>query len=168
MGKKQTDTCLWVPLSFKFKELENHFNLDDTLVIASKVFCSILLFTFMYQGISPFIRSSASIILLAGLVLPTFCKSPIFWLLISLLNLWHLIPNYFNAANHQFIFVYYSFIFTFATSQSSSDAEEILKKSLKYMFVVFMGLATLHKAFSLFYWNGGLLYDYMIRGSVLK
>ncbi len=150
-------------------KIDQYISLKDNLLITAKIFCAILLVTFIkYQGISLFIRSSATILLLGGLILPKLVKHPLFWLVIASFNLIHLVENYFSSANHQFLFVYYSFIFSLAFTNEEEQAEEFLIKSFKYMFIVVMGLATLHKAFSLFYWQGGLIYDYILRGGILK
>jgi len=156
-------------VKIEIKKLNETIDLNDIVAIAAKIFCAILLMTVIkYQSISLFIRSSSTIILIAGLILPKLIRHPLFWMTIAGFNLAHLFTNYFSSANHQFLYVYYSFIFAITFMHKEEEQEKFLKDSFKYMFIVVMGLATLHKGLSYFYWQGGLLYDYILRGGILK
>ncbi|TNF26129.1 MAG: hypothetical protein EP319_14600 [Deltaproteobacteria bacterium] len=151
-------------------EVRQHslFDLKDTLDIAGKILSMVFMITFVkYEGISPFIRSTGVLTILCAYFMKDLFKQPLYWFSLSALMAIHVAQNYFASANHLFVMVYFSAIFGL-THYQLENKEKFLITSFKWMFTVFMGLATLHKGASLFYWQGGLFHDYILRGGILK
>jgi len=90
------------------------------------------------------------------LVFPILLKEWIIWLLISIFLVLNLYFNYLHTSNHLFIATYFSWIVTLIII-SKDDFNDALRISSKYLLVLVMGMATIHKITSQEFYSGSFM-----------
>ena len=96
------------------------------------------------------------------LVFPNLLKEWIIWLLTSIFLALNLYFNYLHTSNHLFIATYFSWIVTLILI-SKDDFEEALRISSKYLLVLVMGMALIHKITSPEFYSGNFIsYEYLL------
>jgi len=90
------------------------------------------------------------------LVFPILLKEWIVWLLTSIFLVFNLYFNYLHTSNHLFIATYFSWIVTLILI-SKDDFHDALRISSKYLLVLVVGMATIHKITSQEFYSGSFM-----------
>lgn len=90
------------------------------------------------------------------LVFPTLLKEWIVWLLTSVFLVLNLYFNYLHTSNHLFIATCFSWIVTLILI-SKDDFHDAIRISSKYLLVLVLGMATIHKITSQEFYSGSFM-----------
>ena len=98
---------------------------------------------------------------IAVVVFPFLIKKWAAWLLISVFLTLNLYFNYLHTSNHLFIATYFSWIVTLVLI-SKDDFSEALRSSSKYLLILVMGMAVIHKITSPEFYSGSFMsYEFL-------
>lgn len=93
---------------------------------------------------------------IAALIIPGLLKNRVIWLLTSVCLSLNLYFNFLHTSNHLFIATYFSWIVTLILI-SKDDFQDALRVTSKYLLVVVMGMALIHKITSQEFYNGSFM-----------
>lgn len=99
---------------------------------------------------------------LLGLAIPYLIRSWKYWFLLSLLLLFNLVFNFFNTSNHLFIATYFAWTVALILI-SKEDFFITLRSCSRYILILVMGMATLHKITSPEFTSGSFMtYEFLL------
>ena len=120
---------------------------EDRSNIFSLFLAFFLLFAIEHSTLMIQSRMLIALASLLGLIISSLRKNSLVWGVIALTIAYNLLgASRFVAANHTYLALYTSLLLFFTTLKD--EKEFVTENHLRYLFIVFMGLATFHKIWS--------------------
>lgn len=111
--------------------------------------------------LEPFVKFLILPLSIAVLAFPYLLRKWAVWLLTSVFLSLNLYFNYLHTSNHLFIATYFSWIVTLVLV-SKDDLSEALRSSSKYLLILVMGMAVIHKITSPEFYSGSFMsYEFL-------
>jgi hypothetical protein len=109
------------------------------------------------RDLLPVFQPLVLLLSLVGIAWPRCLKTPLYWLLLTLLLVTVIAQRYFLAANHIFLIGYLCLNFLVVSLNRADDQDVLLERSLKYIFILAFVAAGLQKLLSPTFVNGSFL-----------
>ena len=143
---------------FFSKFLKRYKNQDFILLL---FFVFLIVSTLNPYRLEHFVKFLIFPVSLAVIIFPFLMRKWAAWLLISVFLTLNLYFNYLHTSNHLFIATYFSWIVTLVLI-SKDDFTEALRSSSKYLLVLVMGMAVIHKITSPEFYSGSFMsYEFL-------
>ncbi len=143
-----------------FSNLLNRYYKQEFILLLFFVF--LIVSTLNPYRLEYFVKFLILPVAIAVLVFPGLLKNWIIWLLTSVFLALNLFFNYLHTSNHLFIATYFSWIVTLILI-SKDDFQVALRITSKYLLVVVMGMATIHKITSQEFYSGSFMsYEFLL------